>query len=223
MQKVLLGCLIVVVVLVGAGGTAGYFLLVKPAWEFVGGIQEFSQEYARLNDQVEHQQEGDAADGRGHDEHRVLDVHAYQPPTDGGLDSDQFQRFLVAQRDMRQTMEGEFDTLKARFEAMNADIQAEERDMNFSELFGAYQGLGELLLKAKGAQVEALNRYNFSLQEYLYVRNQSFRALGEEVSVASFGDQAQFSEGRLPEDVIEMVAPHRQELMEGYALAWFGI
>ncbi len=204
MQKVLLGCLIVVVVLVGAGGTAGYFLLVKPAWEFVGGIQEFSQEYARLNDQVEHQQ-------------------AYQPPTDGGLDSDQFQRFLVAQRDMRQTMEGEFDTLKARFEAMNADIQAEERDMNFSELFGAYQGLGELLLKAKGAQVEALNRYNFSLQEYLYVRNQSFRALGEEVSVASFGDQAQFSEGRLPEDVIEMVAPHRQELMEGYALAWFGI
>lgn len=205
MRKILLGCLIVVVVLVGAGGTAGYFLVIKPAWQFVGGIQEFGQEYARLNAEIEQQQ-------------------AWQPPASGDLDGDQFQRFLVAQRDMRQAMEGELEALKVRFEAMNEDIKADQRDMNVSELFGAYQGLGDLLLKAKAAQVEALNRYNFSLQEYLYVRNQTFRALGQEVAVASFGDQApQRSEGQLPDEVVEMVAPHREELMEGYAFAWFGI
>lgn len=205
MPKFLVGCLIVVVVLVGAGGTAGYFLVIKPAWEFAGGVQAFVQEYAELNEQIE----------------RADD---YRMPADGSVSSEQFQRFLVAQRDMRSTMEGELEELKARFESMQSDIDEEERDMKFTELFTAYQGLGELLIKAKRAQVDALNRYNFSLREYLYVRNQTYRALGQEVAVASFGDQApQMSQFNVPEAVVEMVSPHREELMEGYAFAWFGI
>src|SRR5690554_1034848 len=183
MPKFLVGCLIVVVVLVGAGGTAGYFLVIKPAWEFAGGVQAFVQEYAELNEQIE----------------RADD---YRMPADGSVSSEQFQRFLVAQRDMRSTMEGELEELKARFESMQSDIDEEERDMKFTELFTAYQGLGELLIKAKRAQVDALNRYNFSLREYLYVRNQTYRALGQEVAVASFGDQApQMSQFNVPEAV----------------------
>ncbi|WP_376695552.1 hypothetical protein [Wenzhouxiangella sp. EGI_FJ10305] len=205
MQKFLVGCLIVVVVLVGAGGTAGYFFVIKPAWEFAGGVQEFVQEYAELNEQVERQ------DG-------------FQPPEDGAISTDQFQRFLVAQRDMRQAMEGELKDLKQRFESMQQEIDDEERDANIGELFTAYEGLGGLLIKAKRVQVEALNRYNFSLQEYLYVRNQTYRALGQEVAVASFGDQApQTRSHRVPDEVVEMVSSHREELMEGYAFAWFGI
>lgn len=205
MKKFLVGCLVVVVVLVGAGGTAGYFFVIKPAWEFAGGVQEFVQEYAELNEQVERQDD-------------------FEPSSDGGITSDQFQRFLVAQRDMREAMEGELTTLKERFESMQEEIDDEERDANIGELFTAYQGLGELLIKAKRAQVEALNRYNFSLQEYLFVRNQTYRALGQEVAVASFGDQAaQTRSSEVPEEVVEMVSPHREELMEGYAFAWFGI
>lgn len=205
MQKFLVGCLIVFVVIVGAGGTAGYFFVIKPAWEFAGGVQEFVQEYAELNEQIERQ------DG-------------FEPPEEGGITSEQFQRFLVAQRDMRQAMEGELGTLKERFESMQEKIDEEERDANIGELFTAYQGLGELLIEAKRVQVEALNRYNFSLQEYLYVRNQTYRALGQEVAVASFGDQApQMRSYEVPEEVVEMVSPHREELMEGYAFAWFGV
>ncbi|WP_376692916.1 hypothetical protein [Wenzhouxiangella sp. EGI_FJ10409] len=205
MKKFLVGCLVVVVVLVGAGGTAGYFFFIKPAWEFAGGVQEFVQEYAELNEQVERQ--GD-----------------FSAPAEGGMTSEQFQRFLVAQRDMRQGMEGELEALKERFESMQREIDDEQRDANIGELFSAYQGLGDLLIKAKRVQVEALNRYNFSLQEYLYVRNQSYRALGQEVAVASFGDQAsQVRSSDVPEEVVEMVSPHREELMEGYAFAWFGI
>jgi hypothetical protein len=205
MKKFLVGCLVVVVVLVAAGGTAGYFFVIKPAWEFAGEVQAFVQEYAELNEQIERQED-------------------FQPPQDGSVSSERFQRFLVAQRDMRQSMEGELETLKERFEAMQAEIDSEQRDMNLSELSSAYQGLGELLIKAKRVQVEALNRYNFSLQEYLYVRNQTYRALGQEVAVASFGDQApQVRSRQVPEQVVEMVSPHREELMEGYAFAWFGI
>ncbi|RFF27438.1 MULTISPECIES: hypothetical protein [unclassified Wenzhouxiangella] len=205
MQKFLVGCLIVVVVLVGVGGTAGYFFFIKPAWEFAGGVQEFVQEYAELNEQVERQ------DG-------------FSPPEDGSITNEQFQRFLVAQRDMRQAMEGELGDLEQRFESMQEQIDEEQRDANIGELFTAYQGLGELLIEAKRVQVEALNRYNFSLQEYLYVRNQIYRALGQEVAVASFGDQApQMRDYQVPDEVVEMVSSHREELMEGYAFAWFGI
>jgi hypothetical protein len=44
------------------------------------------------------------------------------------------------------------------------------------------------------------------------------------VAVASFGDQApQVRTYDVPDEVVEMVSPHREELMEGYAFAWFGI
>lgn len=205
MQKFLVGCLVVVAVLVLAGGTAGYFFVIKPAWEFAGGVQEFVQEYAELNEQIERQDD-------------------FAPPEGGGINSEQFQRFLVAQRDMRQAMEGELEELEQRFESMQQELEADQRDAGISEMFTAYQDLGELLIEAKRVQVEALNRYNFSLQEYVYVRNQTYRALGQEVAVASFGDQApQMSSHNVPDEVVEMVSPHREELMEGYAFAWFGI
>lgn len=205
MKNFLVGCLVAVVILVVAGGTAGYFFIIKPGLEFAGGVQDLIQEYADLNEQIERQ------DG-------------FQPPSDGSVTSEQFQRFLVAQRDMRQAMSGELTALEERIDTMKQELEADNREPGIGEMFTAYQGLGELLIKAKRAQVEALNRYNFSLQEYLYVRNQTYRALGQEVAVASFGDQApQVRSFDVPESVVEMVSPHREELMEGYAFAWFGI
>lgn len=205
MPKILAGCLIVIVVLVVAGGTAGYFFLVKPAYEFVTDVEGFVREYAALNEQVDQ-------------------TDRYQPPGDGSMTAEQFQRFLVAQRDMRETMEGRMTELKETLESMQEEIDREDRDMSIAELASAYRGLGELLLEAKRAQVEALNRYNFSLQEYMYVRNQSYRALGQEVAVAAYGDQAmQTRTWQVPDEVVEMVRPHREELMEGYAFAWFGM
>ncbi|HSH27280.1 MAG TPA: hypothetical protein VK972_05875 [Wenzhouxiangella sp.] len=205
MKKFLVGCLVVVFVLVAAGGTAGYFFVIKPAWELAGGVQEFIQEYAELNEEIERQDN-------------------FKVPADGSITSEQFQRFLVAQRDMRQAMEGELEALEQRIDTMKQELEDESREAGISEMFTAYRGLGDLLIKAKRAQVKALNRYNFSLQEYLYVRNQSYRALGQEVAVAAFGDQApQMRSGPVPDEVVEMVSPHREELMEGYAFAWFGI
>ncbi|MFW5927175.1 MAG: hypothetical protein ACOCSR_03910 [Wenzhouxiangella sp.] len=205
MPKFLVGCLVVVAVLVVGGGTVGYFVVIKPAWEFASDVESFVREYAELNEQIE-------------------STERYQAPDDGSISDEQFQRFLVAQRDMREHMEGRMSELKETLEAMQEDIDQEDREASIAEVATAYQGLGELLIDAKRAQVEALNRYNFSLQEYLYVRNQTYRALGEEVAVAAFGDQAEQVRTReVPDEVVEMVSQHREELMENYAFAWFGI
>ncbi len=205
MPKILVGCLVVVVVLVGGGGIAGYFFVIKPAYEFVTDVESFVREYAELNEQVDRSDD-------------------FQPPGDGSITEEQFQRFLVAQRAMRESMEGQMTELKDTFESMQDDIDRDDREASITEVVTAYRGLGELLLEAKRAQVDALNRYNFSLKEYLYVRNQTFRAIGQEVAVAAYGDTAmQEQTWEVPDETVEMVAPHREELLEGYAFAWFGL
>ena len=205
MPKILIGCLLVLVLVVGGGGLAGYFFVIKPGYDFVTDVQSFVREYTELNEQVDR-------------------TERYQPPADGSISAEQFQRFLVAQRDMRDAMEGRMSELKEQFETMQADIDRDEREVSLTEMATAYRGLGELLLDAKRAQVEALNRYNFSLQEYMYVRNQTYRAIGQDVAVAAYGDQAMQTRTReVPQETVEMVAPHREELLESYAFAWFGM
>ncbi|QOC22550.1 hypothetical protein IC757_16335 [Wenzhouxiangella sp. AB-CW3] len=205
MPKILVGCLVVVVLLIGGGGIAGYFFVIKPAYDFVTDVEQFVSEYAELNEQIDR-------------------TTRFEPPGDGSVSGEQFQRFLVAQRDMREAMEGRMGELKDKFESMQEQIDSDDRDASLGEIVTAYRGLGDLLLEAKRAQVDSLNRYNFSLQEYLYVRNQTFRALGQEVAVAAYGDSAmQEQTWEVPDETVEMVQPHREELLEGYAFAWFGL
>lgn len=205
MPKILLGCLIVLALVVVGGGIAGYFLVLKPAYQFASDVGSFATEFAELNEQIEREP-------------------LYQPPLEGMLSPSQFERFLAVQRDMRAGMENGLTELKARWEQMEAEIDRRERDANIIEMVTAYRDLGDLILKAKRSQVEALRAHNFSLQEYLYVRNVTFKALGEEIAVASFGNQGRSPMvQQLPDEVLEMVRPHREELMQGYALAWFGM
>jgi hypothetical protein len=107
---------------------------------------------------------------------------------------------------------------------MKAELEQDGRDVNIVEMVTAYRDLGGLLLEAKRNQVQALNRHQFSLQEWAWVRNRAYQALGEEVAVASFGDQAPAQVTRqVSDEEVELVSAHREDLMEGYALAWFGL
>lgn len=205
MPKILLGCLIVLALAVVGGGTVGYFMVFKPAYEFASDVGSFSTEFAELNEQI-------AREPR------------YQPPLEGMLSASQLQRFLAAQRDMRAGMEGRLNELENQWQAVRAEIDRQERDPNIVEMVTAYRDLADLVLEAKRQQVEALQAHEFSLEEYLYVRNTTYRALGEEIAVASFGQQGNPPMAReLPDEVLEMVRPHREELMESYVLAWFGL
>ncbi len=205
MPKILVGCLVVLVVVVVGGGGAGYFFVIKPAWDFASDVGHFVSEFEELNKSIE----------------RTDD---YTPPEDGQVTPDQFQRFLVAQREMRSGLEERLEELDEKWKEMDDDIRARDDDPSISEIVTAYRDLGDLMLDAKRQQVQALNRYQFSLEEYAWVRQQVYKALGEEVAVVAFGSEADVPrERRVSDEVVEMVSPHREELMEGYALAWFGL
>ncbi|AKS43370.1 hypothetical protein [Wenzhouxiangella marina] len=205
MQKFLIGCLAVIAIVVIGGGTAGYFFVIKPAWEFASEVGEFATEYQQLNEQIER-------------------TEGFQPPADGQLDPDRFQRFLVAQRDMRSQLQGQLQALDARWDQIQQEIKEDGRQANVIEIVTAYRDLGGLLIDAKRAQVDALNRYQFSLEEYAWTRNQTFRALGEQVAVTAFGEQGSPMPNRaVSDEVLALVSPHREELMEGYVMAWFGL
>ncbi len=206
MPKILVGCLVVFLLIVVGGGTAGYFFVIKPAYDFAMDAGSFASEFQALNERVEQDRN-------------------FRPPADGELSQEQFQRFLVAQRDITEGMAGRLTELEEKWRELQADLDARDREPGISELVTAYRDLAELLLEARRTQVDALNRYQFSAQEYAWVRNQVYRALGEEVAVMSLGPDA--SQARrtptVPESTIEMVSAHREEIMKNYSLAWFGL
>ena len=206
MNKFAIGCLITLAVLVVGGGTAGYFLVIKPAGEFFGGVMEFAKEMETLNQQV---------DEKG----------TFTPPENATLGSEQLDRFLAAQGSMKARLSEQLAELDAKYKELNAAMESEGRDMNLSEIASAYQDMGRLIIEAKQAQVAALNQQDFSLSEYAWVRDQVYGALGASVSVATLTDSGMVAGGfkNVHPDTITKVTPHREELMETYVLAWFGL
>jgi hypothetical protein len=77
---------------------------------------------------------------------------------------------------------------------------------------------------SKRNQVEALNRHDFSLQEYAWVRQQAYQALGQQVNVASLEQIGATRPAQYASDqALALVEPHREQLAEMYVLAWFGL
>ncbi|MBY6205074.1 hypothetical protein [Halomonas denitrificans] len=206
MKKVLIGCLGVFVLVAVAGGIVTYVKVIKPGMEFVGGMAELGQEFQELNDSIENRE-------------------SFAPPGDGTLDEARFQRFLAAQRQMRGELEGRLTELKTKYEELEAEIDERGGQAGIGDMVGAYADLADLLIAGKRAQVEALNTHRFSIEEYNYTRDRVYRALGEGVAVAAIaqsGNAGQFTQ-TVPQETIDMVEPHREELMESYVLAWWGL
>ncbi len=207
MKNFAIGCLAVLVVLAVAGGGIAWFKVIKPGMEFAGGIAELGREYSELNESIENRS-------------------GFTPPAGGELDEDRFHRFLAAQRQMRNELEGRLEELQNKYEALEAEIEQRGGQAGIGDMMEAYGDLTGLLIDAKRAQVEALNAQDFSLPEYTWVRDQVYRAIGESVAVAAISNGAgQTGEYKasIPEATREMVEPHREELLEGHALAWWGL
>ncbi len=205
MPKILVGCLVIVLLLVVGGAGTAWFMFIKPAADYATEFTRMGQEFTEL-------------------ERSIRQTGPYQPPADGQMTEDQLERLLAAQRQMRAGMTGELERLEARFEEMQAQVDDEDRDLRLREIAEAYRELGGLLLEGKRNQVRALNDNGFSMHEYAWVRHQAYLALGEQVAVAAFGDQPAVNyQRRVSDQVIAMVEPHREELLENHVLAWFGL
>lgn len=205
MGKFLIGCLVVLVLIVGGGATVGYFMFLKPGVDFAADVVRFGEEFQRLDRSIE-------------------DRSPHIPPADGRVSEQQFERFLAAQRRIRDRMETRLEELRDKYETLQAELDEQDAEPTIRQMAEAYRDLGDLLLEAKRAQVDAINRHEFSLAEYTWVRNQVYRAIGESVAVGGLGDQSGAARPtRVPADTVAMVEPHREELMEMHVLAWWGL
>ena len=209
MRRFLIGCLTVFALLFVAGGIAAYIFVWRPAQQVVQTVRQF-QQVDDLNAQVR-------------------DRSDYLPPSDGLMTEGQLDRYIAVQRDMRNELEQDYQDLRARIEAIDAQQTPGPR-----QLLNAYRDIAELILEAKRAQVDALNQHDFSLSEYDWVRTQTVAALGyasyasfdlqELVSAAQQGDDpVRPAQVEVPEPNVELVNQHREELEELIGFAFVGL
>ena len=210
MKNFAIGCAAVLVILTVGGVGVVWFKFgddISAGIDAVQGVAKLAPQFEELNDSIENRA-------------------SYAPPADGELSEDAFQRFLAAQRQMRTELEGRLEELQSKYEALEQKIDERGGQAGISDMMGAYGDLADLLVDAKRAQVEAINDHDFSLQEYNWVRDQVYRAIGESVAVAAIAANPTAStefQASVPEATREMVEPHREELMKAHVLAWWGL
>lgn len=206
MKKFAIGCFAVLLIAAVAGGGIAYFKVIKPGMEMAGSFMKLGEEFDSLNKQVDNSR-------------------SFNPPSDQLLTEQQLERFLAAQQQIEQQMAGRFEELKSKYEDLDSKLKADGSKAGLGDILGAYGDLGGLLIDGKRAQVQALNDHDFSLGEYAWVRDQSYRALGESVAVASIGNSAVQTEYKttIPQQTRDMIEPHREQLMRSLVIAWWGL
>jgi hypothetical protein len=214
MKKVVLGCLGVLVVATIGAGIAGYFFLYKPAKSYVQSFSQL-QELPTLNASIRNKA-------------------PFTPPESGALNEELVSRFMAAQQTLHETLGARVDALDAKYKVLREANGSDQPSI--SEGLGALKDLGGLILDAKRAQVEALNRHAFSLAEYDWVRRRVYAASGIPMSLdiehmikqaqeGSSGDGSFAEEiaGPVSETDKQLVAPHLEKLRERAGLAFFGL
>jgi hypothetical protein len=214
MKKVILGCLGVLVLATIGAGIAGYVFVYKPARSYVQSFTQL-QELPKLNA-------------------GIANKTKFTPPANGELSEALVTRFMAAQQTLHDTLGARLHGLDAKYKALTV---ANGGQPSITAGLGALKDLGGLILEAKRAQVEALNRHDFSLEEYDWVRRSMYAASGIPMSLdlehairqASQGDRSDDGSfaneiaGPVPARNKELVGPHVEKLRERAGLAFFGL
>lgn len=170
-------------------------------------------------------------------EQSIRNKSAFVPPTSEELTQGQLDRLMKVQGRVRQRLGERFSELERKYKTL-----AEKENATIADapaLLAAYRDLAAAWLDGKRTQVDALNEANLSLQEYRWIRDQAYRALGvpfmdfdvskivEEIRAG--GNVAE--PGRIsgavgpagPDANRKLVETYRKVLEENLALAAFGL
>lgn len=218
MKKLAIGCGIVLVIAVVAGGIGAYYLLHK-AQSLVAGLTEL-----KVVPDLERQ---------------VRNTSPFAPPASGELSADQVARYVAVREQVRQTMGARFKELDAHYKALSERINRNQHSaLDIPEMIGAYKDLAGLYILGKRAQVDALNARNLSLSEYRWIQQQAYSAIGVpftdmDVSQVIEDVQAGRSPGQTGHVVRDVpgasdknkaiVEPHRKLLEENASLSFLGL
>lgn len=215
-KKIALGCLGIGLLVVVVGGYFAYSTFVKPLMSSVTVLEEIDKSNAQIDNQS-----------------------SYTLPEDRELEEEQVARFVDVQKEIRAGLEARFSEFQQKYEELSADL--ENREPTFNEITGAWGDMIKMYADAKQIQVDALNNHDFSLQEYRYVQQSFYQALG--VSLFSYNiDQiaASASEGdfnmdmsqyenlqeqidQVPEQNRELVSQYSEDAENWLVFAWWGL
>ena len=214
MKKFLIGCFGVFLLLAIGGSILTYMFVIKPGMEMYDQVTQLGEQFEQANNAIEN-------------------TSSFTPPANEELSQAQLDRFLAAQRDIRASMGARLEELEEKYRRFDNSQDGGEQ-AGIGDVIGAYGDMFGLLAEAKRAQVDAINAQDFSLEEYTWTRNRTYQALGQQVGMFSFGEDfnlEQFMNAdpdnrpqqQAPEANVQLVQPHREELMEMLALAWWGL
>ncbi len=215
-KKIALGCLGVGLAVLVIGGLLAYNYIYKPVMGSVSTLNEIHE----INTQIDNQS-------------------AYQPPADGELTENQVERFVTVQENIERRLEDRLTEFQEKYEALDEEMQ--NREPTMGEIMDAYGDIIDLYSDAKQIQVEELNEENFSLQEYRYVQQSFYQALGTELfsynidqiaEAASSGDfNMNLEEFESAQEEMQQVPEVNRQLVSEYAdsadtwlvFAWWGL
>lgn len=221
MKKLAIGCAVVIVLLGIGGAVATYWVFNKVK----STVSEFSDLAAASK--------LDAT---------VTNRAPFTPPASGELTADMVAKVMTVQQDVRSALGPRFKEFEARYKDFTATLDRQHGDVktpgDLMNLVSAYKDLGAIVLAAKKAQVDAINRAGLSAAEYAWTRNQVYAAVGvpgatfnlsevidaiqngRQVAQPDFDPTAPL---KAPESNRTLVAPFKDKLMENYPLLIFGI
>ena len=215
-KKIALGCLgIGLLVLVG-GGYFAYSTFVKPLMSSVSVLEEIDNTNSKIDNQS-----------------------TYDVPEDRELSESQVERFVDVQKEIRQGLEARIIEFQKEYEELSAEL--ENREPSLTEITGAWGDMIQMYADAKQIQVDALNNHDFSLQEYRFVQQSFYQALGVELfsynidQIAASAQEGNFnmdvSEYENMQEKIDQVPEQNRKLVSQYSenaddwlvFAWWGL
>lgn len=215
MKKFAIGCLVVFVVVGAAFVGIGYYGYLK--------LKSTVSQLAEL--------------GQVSDIERGVRIQtAFAVPASHELTSTQVDRLLQVQKRVRERLGANAAAIERNYQTLLNKKQNDITDM--PALLSAYRDMAHALIDAKRAQVEALNDVGLSLDEYRWIRNEVYRALGApfvDMDVAQMVERARNGgqpgtvtlggafTGTGPASNVRLVEKFRKPLEDYLPLATFGL
>jgi hypothetical protein len=220
-QKLLIGCLVVIVLAAIALGVGGFFAYraARPAFE---QARDYMSNLGRLGELAELDKQ-------------IAKRGGFDAPASGELTEAQVQRFVRVQTHMREGLGTRMKEIEAKYQGLAGDGS---RQPTPSEVFSGLAELAGLFVDARRYQVDALNTEALSQAEYDWVKARVYAAAG--MQIASGFDLRQIEEMArdgaaqvgvepptiptpdVPAKNRELVKPHLAEMKDWLPLAFFG-
>ena len=169
-------------------------------------------------------------------ERAIRNTATFTPPSTGELTDAQVEKLVQVQTAVRTRLGENMVSFEAKYKTLLEKKEASLSDT--AAIIAGYRDLASMWMDAKRSQVEALNAANLSLDEYRWIRDQAYRALGQPFVDLDFGKLVQDAQNGIqsqagalrgalepggPEANKQLVEKVKKVLTDNIALASFGL